>query len=142
MAKGLFLKHLALKYPDWCNECEVLAAGLSAVPGEGASSEAIAVMRDIGVDLSEHRAQLVTEEVLRDADLILTMTGRHRDYLRQAYGEQKNIFSLYEFLGQERDIQDPFGWGEDVYRECRDEIEEAILLLLEKLKQESPDTPE
>lgn len=66
-------------------------------------------MEEVGIDISNHRAQPVTEEMLAAADLILTMTRAHRDYLTRIYGEDNRIHSLYEFLGQDGDVLDPYG---------------------------------
>ncbi len=132
MAQGLFIKYLKERSSE--RSYEVVTAGLNATPGERASPEALTVMEEVGIDLSAHRTQTVTEEILLEADLILTMTKGHRDYLKQMFGENENLYSLYECLGDEKDVKDPYGWGEDAYRACRDELEAAIKLLLDKLQ--------
>lgn len=136
MAQGLFIKHLEERNPELKGKVEVVTAGLSTISGESASPEAMAVMKEVGVDLSAHKTQTVTEEILSEADWILTMTRSHRDYLLRTYGKNEKLYSLYEFLGQDKDVQDPYGWGEETYRVCRDEIKQLVELLLTKLASE------
>jgi protein-tyrosine-phosphatase len=43
------------------------------------------------------------------------------------------VFTLREFAGEDGDIGDPVGQGEDVYRACRDEIKRCLKLSLDRL---------
>ena len=84
MAESLFRKLLAQRLKCTQDQlfdrgCLVISAGLAAVSGAPASSEAIDVMADIGVDLSQHSSQPLTERLLDQADRIYTMTRNHRD---------------------------------------------------------------
>ncbi|MGI6551222.1 MAG: low molecular weight protein arginine phosphatase [Syntrophomonadales bacterium] len=133
MAKGLFVKHLEDRKPELIGEIEVMTAGTSPNSGEGASRGAMKAMEEVGVDLSDHKAQPVSEAVLAQADWILTMTRSHRDYLTRIYGKNDKLFTLYEFLGQDKDVLDPFGGDVAVYRACRNELQQLIEMLIEKL---------
>ena len=55
----------------------VRSAGLSAAAGCPASSESVAILRELGLDLSKHEAQPLSELLVRHADLILAMTAGH-----------------------------------------------------------------
>jgi len=55
---------------------EIGSAGLTS-DGEPAAESMIHAATPFGVDLSTHRSQLVTVEMLSWADLVVTMTGRH-----------------------------------------------------------------
>jgi len=136
MARGIFIKHLEDRNPELLEKIEVITAGTHPIPGDAASPGALEAMREIGVDISDHQAQPVTEEMLEAADLVLTMTGAHRDYLTRMYGENDRIFSLYEFLGLNGDVLDPFGGDTDTYRACRDELRQLMEMLVDKLENE------
>src|SRR5690606_10687714 len=56
----------------------VISAGVFAMPGQPAAAEAIEVMGKMGLDLSTHRSRTVTPELLREADVVFTMTEAHR----------------------------------------------------------------
>ena len=53
---------------------EVGSAGTGALPGAPASEGAYLVMLERGVDLSAHRARLLTRELIEESDVILTMS--------------------------------------------------------------------
>ena len=55
----------------------VMSAGIAAAPGCPPTSEASQVMREHGLDLTRHEAQPLTDQLVRHADLILTMTQSH-----------------------------------------------------------------
>ncbi len=130
MAKGLMAMNLEKSYPELEGKIEILTAGLMAFPGDSASPKTIVVMDEIGIDLSDHRARSVTPQLLDEADYVFTMTRGHREQLRQIFGREEKIHTLYSYLGENGDVQDPFGRGERHYRECRDEIEGLIRRIL------------
>ncbi len=136
MAKGLFMKHLEERNPELLDKIEVITAGTHPHPGDTASPGALEAMEEVGIDISDHQARPVTEEMLAEADLVLTMTKAHRDYLTRIYGENERIFSLYEFLGQDGDVLDPFGGDTDTYRACRDELWQLMEMLVDRLENE------
>ena len=51
----------------------VSSAGLHAVPGKAADPRGVVVAREWGVDLTAHRATMLSAEVVAAADLILVM---------------------------------------------------------------------
>ncbi|HWE44766.1 MAG TPA: hypothetical protein VG407_01955 [Caulobacteraceae bacterium] len=61
-----------------------------------------------GIDVSAHRAEPLTAKDVADADLILTMTVRHRiEVIRQFPKAEPKTFTLSEFAtGEARDVED------------------------------------
>lgn len=59
------------------DDVEVASAGTWAGFGHAATTEAQQVMEGRGIDLSHHRSQPLTADLLDDADLILAMTSVH-----------------------------------------------------------------
>lgn len=59
------------------DDVEVVSAGTWAGMGSPATAEAVEVMGKRDIDLSEHRSQPVTAELLEGADLIIAMTSVH-----------------------------------------------------------------
>ncbi len=62
---------------------EVRSCGTAALEGEPATSTVVRLARTQGVDLRRHRAQQVSVALLRTADLVLAVTARHANQLRQ-----------------------------------------------------------
>ena len=102
----------------------VCSAGISAGLGGRPAPEALEVMREQGFDLSGHQSQPLTDTIVRQADLILTMTRGHRETIVQHWPEAASRTHVLRPDG--RDICDPIGASVDVYRECARQIDEAI----------------
>lgn len=102
-------------------QVEVSSAGLMAVEGVPASAEAVAVMDEVGLDIADHRSQMITEEMVADADLIYVMTPSHEDMVIDSFPWARE---KVEVLGG--GIADPFGLPVSAYRACRDQIGGAV----------------
>ena len=113
-------------------EHTIISAGLMAMPNAPASANAVMVMKERQIDIKGHQAQLVSEALLDEADLILTMTLGHKTALIQAAPDK--VYTLGEYAGQEILVSDPFGGDLDVYRTCADEIYRLLLLIKGSLK--------
>jgi protein-tyrosine phosphatase len=112
----------------------VISAGLAAYSGDLASSQAVEVMQRRGLDLTGHRSQLLTDQVLQLADLVLTMTRGHRDAILARYPEAAGrVFTLRVDGG---DIGDPVGSPSEVYAACADQIDAQLAIWAERLQQQ------
>lgn len=131
MAEALFRKML---YDLGKHEqIEVESYGIAAFEGQPASENAIKVMEMEGIDLKGHRARQFRQEAL-DADLILTMTQSHKDYILDRFPRAKGkVFLLGEFVGDYAEISDPFGQGTDVYKQVAQELKEKLSKIIERL---------
>jgi protein-tyrosine-phosphatase len=108
-------------------ELSVASAGINALEGSGPSSLALRVMEEYGVDISDHVARQVDWEMVRDADLVLTMERYQRERLKRAYPEADGkIYTLMEYAGMEGDIPDPYGAAREFYEAVARVIEEAL----------------
>ncbi len=110
----------------------VLSAGVYASPGMPASIEAVDEMKKLGIDLSEHRSQPLTPELIHEADVIYCMTHTHLDaVLRASPGAGDKIFLLDP---QGHDVNDPIGAGEAAYRQCAEMISGMLTQRIEEQK--------
>ncbi len=126
MAEGL-LKHN-------CDICDVLSAGIHAPDDSPASENAVQVMRQRGIDIGGHRAATVTGSVMQEADVVLTMTGAHKQALQQMFPEAAGkVYTLGEFVDVNMDIPDPYMGNSQVYSACADVLERLIQLAVPKL---------
>jgi len=117
----------------------VLSAGLAAAAGDTASPNAIRTMADYGIDLGGHRSRPVTEAMLQEADLILTMTKGHKQAVLAAIpGVWNKVFTLKEYAGLSGgDIMDPYGRPLSCYKDCAREIHEAVMRAYERISRET-----
>jgi protein-tyrosine-phosphatase len=114
----------------------VTSAGTGAWDGAPASEGAYLVGLERGLDLSGHRARLLTRELVEQADLILTMARHHRARVDELGGEGR-VFVLGEYAGRdEAEVSDPFGGDLDIYRETCAELEGLVEATAERLATE------
>ncbi|MCX7834549.1 MAG: Sua5/YciO/YrdC/YwlC family protein [bacterium] len=111
----------------------VESAGTNPHPvGSYASPAAVAVMKEIGLDLSKHRSQPITPSLLRQADVILTMDDTHLDVVKNLLPSDTTkvveVLTRWKKENQEDmgGIPDPWGLDISVYRNLRDLIRKEI----------------
>jgi len=120
-------------------EVEVQSAGTGAWDGAPASEGAYLVGLERGLDLSPHRARLLTREIVEDMDLIFTMARHHRARVHELGGEGR-VFVLGEYAGRSGDdaeVGDPFGGDLEVYRDTCTELEGLIATAADRLADEA-----
>ncbi|MCF6459901.1 low molecular weight protein arginine phosphatase [Clostridium sp. Cult3] len=124
MAQGL-LEDMARKKDL---DIVVRSAGVFALDGQSVSREAVQVLREEGINISHHRANMIHRDLVEESDLILTMSKSHKEALLSKYDFiEGKVFTLKEYAyGLEEDILDPFGRGIDVYRHTKEEIKDAL----------------
>ena len=111
----------------------VESAGVFAMTGMQPTSETLRVLREIGVDGSDHRARLLTSEMAHEADLIFVMEQFQADEVLQRVPSAKGKVHLLKAYGlsstdveQNPNIPDPIGKPMEVYEVCFTEIREAV----------------
>ena len=119
MAEGLF-KHLTA---DRAAEFSVSSAGTGAVDGYPASEQTIRVMKEEGVDVTEHQSQRLTFEMVRSSDRIYVMETAHKEFVLRLCPEAAGkVFLLTEFSSHENgsaaeiDIPDPIQMSDSFYK--------------------------
>lgn len=113
----------------------VESAGTGAWDGAPASEGAYLVALERGLDLSSHRARLLTREIVEDTDMIFTMARHHRARVHELGGEGR-VFVLGEYAGregEEAEVGDPFGGDLEVYRDTLAELETLIAAVADRL---------
>ena len=119
-------------------DVEVLSAGTSAWDGAPASDGALLVGMERGLDLAQHRAQMLTRELLRDTDLVLAMGPHHLERI-EALGGGTRGFLLTEYASRgasSRPVNDPIGGELEVYRSTADELEQEVRRVLDRITAE------
>lgn len=118
---------------------EVASAGTGAWENAPASEGAYLVALEKGLDLSGHRARLLTREVVEQADVILTMARHHRARVDELGGSGR-VFVLGEYIGRapaEAEVSDPFGGDLEIYRETFEELDRLVTAVADRLATEA-----
>ena len=136
MAEGLF-RHSAGEA-----EYEIRSAGVGAMDGQPPSSHSVTAMQEIGIDITEQRSARLTAELVDWADYIFGMTHSHTDAVNLMFPQAtEKAFRIREFNPNlrdfEKEIADPIGGPLDLYRQTRNEIQDAIKHMSEFIAQSS-----
>ena len=128
MAEFLFRKRLG----EFGANISVSSAGLGALVGQGADEKAIEVMIENGLDISVHIARQLSEELVKQHELILVME----------YWQQKEIEGLYPYargrvhlVGKwsDMEVEDPYKKSKEAFVETFVEIDQLCQQWCEKL---------
>lgn len=131
MAEALFQSHNK-------EGMHVRSAGIYAINGGDISENAKRVIRDAEIDYTHFSRQL-SEEDVRWADLILTMTSAHKQLVMQAFPfAADKIFTLKEYVRPygSHDVSDPYGGDIQMYRQTFQELTILTKDLFIKLNEE------
>ena len=116
----------------------VSSAGTGAWDGAPASEGSYLVALEHGLDLSSHRARLLTRDLTTTAELVLTMARHHLARVEQL-GAAGKVYLLGEYGGREgptAEVRDPFGGDLDGYRETFDELDRLLDAIVVRLQRE------
>ena len=112
MAAGL-LKHLA------GNRLKVFSAG--SEPASELNLAAVEAMAEMGIDISENIPMRFNESLMEEVDVVITM----------GCGDTCPVLPGKNYLDWQLD--DPAGQKIETVREIRDQIEDKVRLLIEKI---------
>lgn len=138
MAEKL-LQHALAAEDAPLNQLEVVSAGVAAGYGDPASANSVAALKKVQLDLTRHKSQPVTQNLINQAFAIFGMTQSHLDILHHYHSDLPERVHLWrEFMGDEHEpeIPDPYGQNYAAYAACFDSMAEAIPSLLTYLKNE------
>ena len=112
MAMGFFQRYAGEDAIAWSGGSE---------PGDQVNPSAVAAMAERGIDISEEYPKPWTDEVVRAADVVITM----------GCGDACPVFPGKRY--EEWELTDPAGLDVAAVRPVRDEIERRVLTLLGQL---------
>ncbi len=133
MAEGILNKIISDNGAN--DKFTVVSAGISVFSPTKASDNAILALKDMGIDISSHISTQLTEEMINDADIILTMTASHKQIIKNVCDEiTDKIYTLMGYAyGTDKDISDPYGMDLETYKKCAKEIYDALTTAYPKL---------
>lgn len=136
MASGLLRERLKGK-----EEFEIVSAGIFAVGGSSPSEPIIMLMKEAGIDVSGHRTQRLTDNLVKMADIIFVMDNTHKQHILERVPDAKEKMYLLKEYGlegekeglPEPEIPDPIGrplhFNRYVFNIIKESIERIAPLL-------------
>jgi len=121
------------------NDVKVLSAGVMADFSSAPSRNAVKALEKFGIDISELKSTPLTRELLKESDIIVTMTPTHAKRVESIMPEaMSKTFNLMQFSsGGPPEVDDPFGGDESEYEQCFRQMKEALdnlFLDMDKIK--------
>ena len=127
MAEGILKNTISNKLKDKFN---VQSAGISAIDGMRASTFAVEVSKNNGINISSHRSRQITEKMMSENDFIFVMAEEHLEYLKNNYTKYiDKVYALKQFNNPDNtdiNIEDPIGGDLDSYEKIFYEIKHEI----------------
>ncbi len=101
------------------DEIEVSSCGVGTRDGMPATPEAVYVMKNREIDISEHRSQQCTREDILSADLILAMSQQHYMFITSMMPAAREKIKVLNVI-------DPIGMSMSVYEDVMNVIEKKM----------------
>ncbi|HMG95437.1 MAG TPA: low molecular weight protein arginine phosphatase [Gemmatimonadaceae bacterium] len=115
-------------------DLSVSSAGTNAWDTAPATDEALLVGMERDIDLTGHRARMLTPAIVSEADLIFVMTPGHLDPVKQMGGRGKaHVIDEYASGTANQGISDPYGGDLETYRHTADLLEWELEKLFDRL---------
>jgi protein-tyrosine phosphatase len=109
----------------------VASAGVQAPDGSPVTPETIDSLQRLGIE-HEGRSKRLTANMIRNADLVFTMTGAHLDAARALVSDSPRDQNKIVSLEPDHDIEDPIGYGQQAY----DSLSQHLMMLVpQRLKE-------
>ncbi len=128
MAEALLRKGLGAE-----SGITVSSAGIGALVGFPAVEHAVELMRDCGLDISDHRARQLDKDLIVDAELILVMESGHKRAIDRidptACGKVKRLCEW-----RDQDVDDPYQQSREAFDEALTLIEQGVEDWITRLK--------
>lgn len=115
-----------------------ISAGLATETGLPVTTEALEALLDYDIRIEDHKSHQLEGRMIKEANVILTMTATQRDLLHIYYPAFKDkVLTISEFAGSAKDILDPFGKGKAAYKEIAKIFLDIMPKIVEKLTKQS-----
>lgn len=109
------------------------SAGIGVIAGQTMAENALLALEEWGIDPGSRKSRQFRARMVREADLVVTMTGLQRDFLLQNVpGAKGRILSAADLTGQ-GDIRDPYGQPLHAYRRVRDQLGSLVHEIYDRL---------
>lgn len=125
MASAIFQQLLSERITE--GEWRIESAGVWGMDGSPVALGSLEALSKMNIDLSGHYAQSVSEDLLDEFDLILTMERGHKEALQWQFPEIRGqVYMLSEMVGKIFDIRDPIGGSTADFEETARELAKMI----------------
>ncbi len=131
LAEAIFRAKAPVEIPEQCSR------GLVVLFEEPINPKVNLLLSKYQIPVSNHgQSKQIEEADITEDTLALTMTLSEKIQLLETFGSRGNIYTLGEYTGEETDVSDPYGEGEEGYIQCCEDLLRRIDLMVKRLQQE------
>lgn len=135
LAEAIFRAKAPDEVPEPCSR------GLVVLFEEPINPKVNLLLSKYQIPVSDHgQSRQMEEDDITEDTLALTMTLSEKVQYLEMFGNRGHIYTLGEYTGEETDVLDPYGEGEEGYNQCCEELCRRIGLMNDRLQQEGLDS--
>lgn len=124
-----------LKRESLYQEYEISARGLVVLFAEPMNPRAEEFLQNEGISADGFETKALTKEMLDEDTLLFTLTTNTKQKVQSEYPEFENVYTLNEFIGEEKEVASAYGQPQEQYEEMFGLLQKYIKKLTEKLNQ-------
>lgn len=112
---------------------QVTSRGLVVLFPEPLNPKAVAVIRNNHIETVKTSSRALEENEVVDNTLFLTMTEREKSMMEERYPGASNFYTLREFVGEQGDINEPYGGTMEDYEMVYEHIDLMVKMVAQKM---------
>ena len=105
---------------------QALSAGTLGIRERPADPHSVSVCKEVKVDISSHKSQEITNELVNWATYILVMERRHASHVREHFPFAEDKILELGMFGSVTHIPDPIGSWKFRFRGTRNQIDKCL----------------
>lgn len=113
---------------------EILSRGLVVLFPEPRSMKVTDILMNHSIPCGEQISTEFSAEEVTEDTLIITLNFAEKVKVLEDFGIEKNVYTMYEFVDEEGDIEEPMGGDDSVYEACYVEIKDLLYKIKKKLQ--------
>lgn len=118
------------------NNIKVISAGTAAADNQKASPQAIEVMAEKDISLREHKSKPLSKEMIKEADLILTMTTNHKQaVIDMDQSAEDKVYTLKEYVHNLENSEDVLDEMNTIFQKIQVKREKFMIKNQKKLEE-------
>lgn len=115
-----------LRQRELLKEYVIDSRGMVVLFPEPVNPKAEAIMKSVNMSMEGHQATAFSEAETEGDILILTMNHEQKKRLSEKYPNLNNLYTFTEFVGEEEEIEDPYGKPLVAYGKIYEKISKLI----------------
>lgn len=118
------------------SDAGIESKGLVVLFPEPMNPKIVAIAASKGINLEGRVSVQLTEEDFDSKTLVLTMDEKYKTVIYDDYTNAVNVYTVKEFVGDDGDMENPYGGELMDYGRVYENLEELAKKIIEKLREE------